>query len=53
MLATNCTFSPTGAGTFGATMANVCWKFAKIQVTTASAGGTAYTVSQTQINGSN
>ena len=53
MLATSCTFSPTGAGTFGATMANVCWKFAKIQVTTASAGGTAYGVTKTQINGSN
>ena len=51
MIATNCTVSPTGAGTFGAVMANSCWRYAKLQVTTASAGGTPFGVSWTRIKG--
>ena len=50
---TTCTMTPTAAGTFGATLPNACWRYARLIVTTASAGGTAYGVTYTAINGIN
>jgi hypothetical protein len=37
------TLTPTAAGTFGASLANIIGRFARFIVSTASAGGTAYT----------
>ena len=51
-ISTACTMSPTAAGTFGATITNMCWRYARLIVTTASAGGTPYGVTYTAINGS-
>ena len=45
------TFSPTAAGYFGATIANVCARYARIVTTQASAGGTPYGCTYTAING--
>lgn len=50
---TTTTFSPTAAGTFMATLNGVAARFARLTVTTASAGGTAYGVTKTFINGTN
>ena len=40
---TTLTLTPTAAGTFGASITNVVGRFARFIVSTASAGGTAYT----------
>lgn len=47
------TISPTAAGTFRATATNVCARYARLIITTASAGGTAYGVTYTSIYGIN
>jgi hypothetical protein len=40
---TTLTLTPTAAGTFGASLTNITGRFARFIVSTASAGGTAYT----------
>ena len=45
------TFSPTAAGFFGMTIANICARFARVIITTASSGGTPYGVTYVSING--
>lgn len=52
-ISTSCTMSPTAAGTFGSTIANMCFRYARLIVSTASSGGTPYGVTYTAINGSN
>ena len=52
-ITTSCIMTPTAAGCFGATLTNTCWRFARLIVTTASAGGVAYAVTYVGINGSN
>jgi hypothetical protein len=43
---TTLTLTPTAAGAFGASLANIVGRFARFIVSTASAGGTAYTFSK-------
>jgi hypothetical protein len=51
---TQTTLSPTGAGTFmSSTTNNICARYAKLYVSTASSGGTPYGVLYTAINGTN
>ena len=50
---TSTTISPTAAGAFRATAVNVSARFARIIVSTASSGGTAYGVTYTAIYGIN
>lgn len=50
---TSTTMSPTAAGAFRATAANVSARFARIIVSTASSGGTPYGVTYTSIYGIN
>jgi hypothetical protein len=48
---TSCTMSPTAAGTFSSDLALTgCYRYARLIVTTASSGGTAYGVTYTAIN---
>ena len=47
------TFTPTSAGVFGVSLSNNAWKYAKLQVTTAQAGGTNYTLGAVGINAVN
>ena len=51
--ASGSTFTPTAAGVFGVTLNTNAWKFAQLKVTTASSGGTPYTLGAVGINGVN
>lgn len=50
---TTTNITPTAAGTFMASIQGICARFARLIVTTASAGGTPYGVTYTSINGVN
>lgn len=52
-ISTATTFTPTAAGTFGATATGLAWRYARLIVSTASSGGTAYTVGKVGIYGLN